>query len=44
MSYREVARELNIRTNAAGVLLHRAKAKLRAALGAERMEPDEVLS
>lgn len=29
MSYREIAGELGISTNAAGVLLHRAKAKLR---------------
>jgi RNA polymerase sigma-70 factor, ECF subfamily len=42
LSYREVARELNVRTNAAGVLLHRAKAKLREALNAEHTEIDEV--
>jgi len=29
MSYREIANELDIKTNAAGVLLHRARAKLR---------------
>ena len=29
MSYREIANELGIKTNAAGVLLHRARAKLR---------------
>jgi len=29
MSYRDIAGELNIKTSAAGVLLHRAKAKLR---------------
>ena len=29
MSYREIARELGIKTNTAGVLLHRARAKLR---------------
>ena len=44
MSYREVARALNIKTSAAGVLLHRAKAKLRQAFDAERMETDEVPS
>jgi len=32
MSYRQIAKELGIKTNAAGVLLHRAKAKLRDAL------------
>jgi RNA polymerase sigma-70 factor (ECF subfamily) len=32
MSYREIAEELGIRTNAAGVLLHRAKDRLRAML------------
>jgi DNA-directed RNA polymerase specialized sigma24 family protein len=31
MSYREIADELGITTNAAGVLLHRAKARLREA-------------
>jgi RNA polymerase sigma-70 factor (ECF subfamily) len=29
MSYRQIAHELNINTNTAGVLLHRARAKLR---------------
>ena len=29
MSYRQIAKELGIKTNAAGVLLHRARAKLR---------------
>ena len=29
MSYRQIAKELGINTNAAGVLLHRARAKLR---------------
>jgi RNA polymerase sigma-70 factor (ECF subfamily) len=29
MSYRQIANELGIKTNAAGVLLHRARAKLR---------------
>ena len=32
MSYRQIAKELGIKTNAAGVLLHRARAKLRQAL------------
>ncbi len=31
MSYREIAEELGIKTNAAGVLLHRAKTRLREA-------------
>ncbi len=44
LSYREVAREMNVRTSAAGVLLHRAKAKLRDALNAEHVEVDEVSS
>ncbi len=42
MSYREVARALSIKTSAAGVLLHRAKTKLRETFRAERMETDEV--
>ena len=29
MSYQQIANELGIKTNAAGVLLHRARAKLR---------------
>jgi RNA polymerase sigma-70 factor (ECF subfamily) len=32
MSYRRIAKELGIKTNAAGVLLHRAKTKLRELL------------
>ncbi|MGB2866581.1 MAG: sigma-70 family RNA polymerase sigma factor [Sedimentisphaerales bacterium] len=32
MSYREIANELDIKINAAGVLLHRARAKLRESL------------
>jgi RNA polymerase sigma-70 factor (ECF subfamily) len=32
MSYRQIAKELGIKTNAAGVLLHRARAKLRSIL------------
>ncbi len=42
MSYRQIARELNIRINAVGVALYRAKAKLREALGATSTEDDEV--
>lgn len=44
LSYREVAREMNVRTSAAGVLLHRAKAKLRRMLNAEQLETNEVSS
>ena len=29
MSYRQIAKQLDIKTNAAGVLLHRARIKLR---------------
>ena len=32
MSYRQIARQLNIKTSVVGVLLHRAKTKLRAFL------------
>jgi RNA polymerase sigma-70 factor (ECF subfamily) len=42
MSYRQIARELHMRTNAAGVLLHRAKARLRGILNTEHVEMDEV--
>lgn len=38
MSYREIAKELDIRTSAAGVLLHRAKARLREYLTATGIE------
>jgi hypothetical protein len=34
---------LQIRTNAAGVLLHRAKTRLREALNAQHSRMDEVL-
>jgi len=34
MSYREIAKQLGIKTNATGVLLHRAKARLRQYLDA----------
>jgi len=36
MSYRQIAKELGIQTNAAGVLLHRAKTKLRDFLEVSR--------
>lgn len=42
MSYRQIARELNMKINAVGVALHRARARLREALGAVRTEEDEV--
>jgi RNA polymerase sigma-70 factor (ECF subfamily) len=42
MSYRQIARELNMRVNTVGVSLHRAKARLREALGRIRIEEDEV--
>jgi RNA polymerase sigma-70 factor (ECF subfamily) len=42
MSYRQIARELNIRSSAVGVALYRAKARLRAALGAGQTQEDEV--
>lgn len=42
MSYRQIAKELDIKTGAAGVLLHRAKAKLREQLATEHLEMDEV--
>lgn len=41
MSYRQIARELDIGMNAVGVSLYRAKARLREALAAVRSE-DEV--
>jgi len=44
LSYREVARELNIRTSAAGVLLHRAKGRLREILSAGKHRTNEVSS
>ncbi len=42
MSYRQIAKELGIKTSAAGVLLHRAKARLRERLAAEELPLDEV--
>lgn len=44
MSYREIARQLKIKTTTAGVLLHRARAKLRQMLAPAHREKDEVLS
>jgi RNA polymerase sigma-70 factor (ECF subfamily) len=41
MSYRQIARELDIGINIVGVSLHRAKARLRQALSVTQME-DEV--
>jgi RNA polymerase sigma-70 factor (ECF subfamily) len=43
MSYRQIAQQLEIRTNAAGVLLRRAKTRLREALNAQHSRMDEVL-
>jgi RNA polymerase sigma-70 factor (ECF subfamily) len=42
MSYRQIATELGIKSNAAGVLLHRARAKLRDALTAVHSTANEV--
>jgi len=42
LSYRQIARELDIKTNATGVLLHRARAKLRDALTAVHAGSNEV--
>jgi len=42
MSYRQIARELNIAISVVGVSLYRAKARLRAALAAAQTEHDEV--
>jgi RNA polymerase sigma-70 factor (ECF subfamily) len=42
MSYRQIARELKIGTNAVGVALYRAKARLRETLGVMPTEEDEV--
>jgi len=43
MSYRQIAQELGIKTSAAGVLLHRAKIKLRELLEAAQPEDNEVV-
>jgi len=42
LSYRQIARELDISANAAGVLLHRAKTRLRQALMVTQVTKDEV--
>jgi RNA polymerase sigma-70 factor (ECF subfamily) len=42
MSYRQIARELNIAVSVVGVSLYRAKARLRAALADTQIESDEV--
>ena len=42
MSYRQIAGQLGIGINIVGVSLYRAKARLREALGAVQMDPDEV--
>jgi len=42
MSYRRIAKELDIKTGTAGVLLHRAKAKLRHSLQLAPAETNEV--
>jgi RNA polymerase sigma-70 factor (ECF subfamily) len=42
MSYRQIARELNVAISVVGVSLYRAKAKLRAALANAQTENDEV--
>jgi len=44
MSYRQIAKQLGIKTNAAGVLLHRARAKLREyfAYSPDESQKDEV--
>jgi len=44
MSYRQIADELDVNTNAAGVLLHRAKAKLREALVPQSIDNDRIIS
>jgi len=44
MSYRQIANELDVNTNAAGVLLHRAKSKLREALMPQSIDNDRVIS
>jgi RNA polymerase sigma-70 factor (ECF subfamily) len=42
MSYRQIAKELGIKSNATGVLLHRARAKLRDALTHAHATVNEV--
>jgi len=43
MSYRQIAKDLGIKTNAAGVLLHRARAKLRKSFEVSTKEKNEVV-
>lgn len=43
MSYRQIAKELEVDTNTAGVLLHRARAKLRELLQLSHTEKNEVV-
>lgn len=43
MSYREIGKQLNIKTATAGVLLHRARLKLREMLAPVDSKKDEVL-
>ena len=43
MSYRQIAKELGIKTNAAGVLLHRARVKLRKFFEVSTKEKNEVV-
>lgn len=42
MSYRQIAKELDIKTNTAGVMLHRARTKLRELIKSEAKEKGEV--
>ena len=42
MSYRQIAKELSMKVNTVGVVLHRAKTKLRDALEPVRIEDEEV--
>jgi len=43
MSYRQIAKALDIKTNAAGVLLHRARAKLRKSFESPVKQKSEVV-
>jgi RNA polymerase sigma-70 factor (ECF subfamily) len=43
MSYRQIANELGIKTNAAGVLLHRARARLKESFELSRRDKSEVV-
>jgi DNA-directed RNA polymerase specialized sigma24 family protein len=42
MSYRQIAREMNVAINVVGVSLYRAKARLRAALAATQTKDSEI--